>query len=151
MKLYVASMIAIILGIMFLVGCTTKKSPSPEIGKMKQNKHFEITLNQIKPYTPRDRMEKKPPKDVVQVDIMAKNKTNVEHGIGSLEFKAFDIEGKELSHYGYADNMGDIVGIGDTLKGSIFFVAKEANIATIEYVDPDNQERVTWRINPIKK
>ncbi|WP_180233393.1 DUF4352 domain-containing protein [Bacillus thuringiensis] len=146
MKKTTTSVTVIILCIFLCVGCAIKPKQQSETRKMKQNKYFEITPNNISPYAERDRMEVKPPKDVVKVDMIVKNKSNTERGIGSLEFKAFDAEGKELSHYGYADSIGDVVGIGDTLEGSVFWVAKKTNIAKIKYIDPDTQEEIIWNI-----
>lgn len=136
----------LIVSLSILIGCSNRTET--EIGKTKNTGGFEIIIKQMYDYKERDRIERKPPKNVVKVDIVVTNKSNIESGIGSLDFKAFDKRGKEISHYGYADSIGEVLQIGETLTGSIYIVAKKQDISTIKYIEPTTKKETTWRIGP---
>lgn len=131
-----------------LAGCmANQEEQTDDMGKTKKNNGFSITITEKERYKDRDPIEKDPPKDVVKLKMEIKNESNGERGIGSLDFKAFDKKGEEIPHYGYADNFGDVVGIGKTLHGSVYFVAKEKGIAKIQYTDPDTAKTTTWNLS----
>lgn len=138
----------LITSLSILIGCSNRMDT--EIGKSKNTGGFEIEIKQLYDYKERDRIEKKPPKNVVKVDIVITNKNNIESGIGSLDFKAFDKKGKELSHYGYAPSIGDVLQMGETLTGSIYIVGKKQDINTLKYVEPVAKKETTWQIGANK-
>lgn len=145
-----------------LTGCSLLDSSNEEVKdkqpkkeqQVEQNKSelditksindIKITPTKISNYKKREPVERKPPKHVTSVDITVKNISSVEKGIGSLDFIAYDKKGKKINHYGYADSLGDVVGINKTYKGKLYYVVSKEELKKIEFIDPSTEKKVTW-------
>ena len=55
-----------------------------------------------------------------------------------------------MIRYGYADSIREVIGIGKSIKGNIYFVGKIGDISYIEFKDPDTSKLIKWKITDIK-
>ncbi|MFF2875915.1 DUF4352 domain-containing protein [Gottfriedia sp. NPDC057991] len=128
----------------FLTGCMSGNVEKQK--NLKKINGLEITLDEIKEYKKRENIEVDPPDKVYQVQVNVKNNSSNERGVGSLDFKAVDKKGKEMIRYGYADSIGEVIGIGKSIHGNIYFVGKIEDISYIEFKDPNTSKLNKWKI-----
>lgn len=141
-------LIVFFMSIFLLIGCLGISKNKNDL-KIKENNDFEISIGQLETYGKRDSIEKDPPKHVFKVKVQITNNAGSERGIGSLDFKAFDQNGKEIPHYGYGDNFGEVVGISKTVKGTMFFSGNINSLDRIEYTNPDTKKTTNWKLAEI--
>ncbi|MFJ8120013.1 DUF4352 domain-containing protein [Bacillus mycoides] len=144
--------------ILFSAGCTgtkdTKKETiehqdiQTEIGKEKVSHTMKMKIIAAKIVKDDTVSEQE---QIVQVQFDIKNEGKEDSGIGAGDFMMKDDTGKTYSMYGNADNFGDVIPVGKSLKGNGYYcVAKDGKELTVVYSPAVKQgmeeKTIEWKI-----
>ncbi|MBC1457837.1 DUF4352 domain-containing protein [Listeria newyorkensis] len=128
---------------MTVVGCG--KTVSDDIGKTRTANDLEITVTNVEM---KDSNNDK--KQMAQIDFSIKNIGKEESGAGAGDFVIETEDGKKHQVYGLnANNFGDAIAAGKTLKGSGFYeIPANQKEFTVLYqpVSEETTEKIEWTI-----
>ncbi len=137
--------------VMILAGCAgNTKAANDDIGKTRTANDLEITLVNVEMKDSNDDN-----KQMVKIDFSVKNTGKEESGAGAGDFIIKTKDGKKYQVYGLnANNFGDVIPAGKTLKGSGYYeIPTNQKVFTVLY-EPFTEvamDKVAWEITiPIK-
>lgn len=137
--LFVLSLILV----MTVVGCG--KAVSDDIGKTRTANDLEITLVNVEMKDSNDNE-----KQTAQIDFSIKNTGKEESGAGAGDFVIETKDGKKHHVNGLnANNFGDAIAAGKTLKGSGFYeIPANQKEFTVLYepISQEPMEKIAWTI-----
>ncbi|MBA3927796.1 DUF4352 domain-containing protein [Listeria rustica] len=111
------TLFALSLTLMIILAGCGGKTASDDIGKTRMANDLEITLTNVEMKDSNDNN-----KQTAKIDFSIKNTGKEESGAGAGDFVIETIDGKKHQVYGLnANNFGDVIPAGKTLKGSGYY------------------------------